>query len=107
MGTNLRVLGGGSIADTLEAAREYRRKPGEGPRPFRSACQARYTGISGCGVNKGCFRPSGKPGWRIRDEVSGIDWIWLSADGCMTKVPLALETVGNNPTDRGANAICR
>jgi len=35
------------------------------------------------------------------DEVKGINWEWLCADGCMTKAPLALDTVGKNPTDRG------
>jgi hypothetical protein len=35
------------------------------------------------------------------DEVQGIKWAWLSADGCMTKAPLTQEEVGKNPTDRG------
>ena len=37
------------------------------------------------------------------DEVIGIDWEWQSVDGCMTKAPLAQESVGKNPTDRGKN----
>jgi hypothetical protein len=37
------------------------------------------------------------------DEAVGIDWTWLSAGGCMTKAPLALETAGKKT---GANAIC-
>jgi transposase len=35
------------------------------------------------------------------NEATGIMWTWLSADGCMTKAPLAREAVGKNPTDRG------
>jgi transposase len=35
------------------------------------------------------------------DEMEGIAWVWQSIDGTMTKAPLARETVGNNPTDRG------
>jgi transposase len=35
------------------------------------------------------------------DDLKGIDWEWQSLDGCMTKAPLAQESVGNNPTDRG------
>lgn len=37
------------------------------------------------------------------DELKGIDWEWQSMDGCMTKAPLAKESVGKNPTDRGKN----
>jgi len=35
------------------------------------------------------------------DELEGIAWEWQSLDGAMTKAPLALESVGRNPTDRG------
>lgn len=35
------------------------------------------------------------------DELAGIAWRWQSVDGAMVKAPLALETVGPNPTDRG------
>ena len=35
------------------------------------------------------------------DEMEGIAWEWQAADGCLTKAPLAIETVGPNPTDRG------
>jgi hypothetical protein len=33
--------------------------------------------------------------------MEGIAWHWQSIDGAMTKAPLAQETVGRNPTDRG------
>jgi len=35
------------------------------------------------------------------DELEGIAWDWQAADGCLIKAPLATETVGPNPTDRG------
>lgn len=35
------------------------------------------------------------------DDLKGIDWKWQSVDGCMVKAPLAQESVGPNPTDRG------
>ena len=34
------------------------------------------------------------------DEVVGIDWEWLAADGAMTKAPLGGVKTGPNPTDR-------
>jgi len=34
------------------------------------------------------------------DDLEGIAWEWQSLDGTQGKVPLALEAVGNNPTDR-------
>ncbi len=37
------------------------------------------------------------------DELEGIEWEWQSIDGSMVKAPLALESVGKNPTDRGKN----
>ena len=37
------------------------------------------------------------------DEMKGIAWEWQSIDGAMTKAPLAQESVGRNPTDRGKN----
>ncbi len=37
------------------------------------------------------------------DEMEGIGWEWQSIDGSMVKAPLALESVGKNPTDRGKN----
>lgn len=35
------------------------------------------------------------------DEMEGIAWSWQSIDGSMVKAPLAQESVGPNPTDRG------
>lgn len=43
--------------------------------------------------------------WRAQvqryEEVGGLDWSFVSVDGCMTKAPLGGEAVGPNPTDRG------
>ena len=35
------------------------------------------------------------------DELEGIAWLWQSADGSNIKAPLAQESAGPNPTDRG------
>ena len=35
------------------------------------------------------------------DDLAGIAWEWQSIDGAMTKAPMAQESVGANPTDRG------
>lgn len=35
------------------------------------------------------------------DDLEGIAWRWQSVDGAMVKAPLAQESVGPNPTDRG------
>jgi putative transposase len=35
------------------------------------------------------------------DEELGIDWKWLSLDGCITKAPLGGEQTGKSPVDRG------
>jgi len=37
------------------------------------------------------------------DAMKGIAWEWQSADGSLSKAPLAQESVGPNPTDRGKN----
>jgi transposase len=49
----------------------------------------------------GFFEELWKAGLAAYDEAAGIDWTWVSGDGCMTKAPLAVESVGRNPTDRG------
>jgi transposase len=41
------------------------------------------------------------------DELEGIAWEWQSLDGALVKAPLALESVGRNPTDRGKNGSKR
>jgi transposase len=49
----------------------------------------------------GFFRSLWQAGLLDYDELRGIAWDWQSIDGAMTKAPLAQESVGANPTDRG------
>lgn len=49
----------------------------------------------------GFFTELWRAGLAEYDEMEGIAWEWLSADGSQGKAPLALEAVGPNPTDRG------
>ena len=43
--------------------------------------------------------------WRLDlaqyDEMEGIAWRWQIIDGAMMKAPMAQQSVGPNPTDRG------
>jgi transposase len=108
-----------------DSQKSYRRKPGGGRHPMepRKVLQAIFyvlrTGIQWKALPKefgvassihryfrfwceqGLFQAMGVAGFEHYDEASGIKWSWLSADGCMTKAPLALEAVGKSPTDRG------
>jgi transposase len=110
---------------TRDPDKTYQRKEGGGRRPMepRTALEAIFfvvrTGIqwkalpASFGSSSSAHRhfmfwaESGffKALWACRlqkyDEAKGIFWTWLSRDGCMTKAPLAQETVGANPTDRG------
>ena len=51
----------------------------------------------------GLFSKLWEAGITEYDELKGIAWDWQSIDGAMTKAPLAQESVGRNPTDRGKN----
>lgn len=55
----------------------------------------------------GVFTQLWLKGLIIFDETEGVDWEWQSADGTMVKAPLAQESVGPNPTDRGKNGTKR
>jgi len=111
--------------NTRNPDKEYRRKPGGGRRPMepRKVLQAVFfvlrTGIqwkalpitfgASSAVHRyfmlwsesGFFKALWACGLQKYDEVKGINWTWLSADGCMAKAPLAQETAGANPADRG------
>jgi transposase len=108
-----------------DSGKVYRRKPGGGRPPMepRTVLEAVFyvlrTGIQWKALPKefgaassihryfrfwceqGFFKALWISGLGAYDEAKGIKWTWLSADGCMTKAPLAQETVGKNPTDRG------
>ncbi len=49
----------------------------------------------------GFFEALWRAGLAEYDEMEGIAWRWQSIDGAMMKAPLAQESVGPNPTDRG------
>src|SRR5665213_2821227 len=55
------------------------------------------SGMGGCGTVP-CFVAGGAG--RVR-RYGGIAWRWQSVDGTLMKAPLAQESVGPNPTDRG------
>lgn len=109
-----------------DAARQYERKPGGGRKRksarlvfeaivfvLRTGCQwkslpkERFGSASS--IHKyfldweraGFFEALWKAGLAEYDELEGIAWRWQSIDGSMMKAPLAQESVGRNPTDRG------
>lgn len=49
----------------------------------------------------GVFEAIWRAGLAEYDELEGIAWRWQSVDGALFKAPLAQESVGKNPTDRG------
>jgi transposase len=50
---------------------------------------------------RGFFLELWERGLSEYDDMEGIAWEWQSIDGSMNKAPLAIESVGANPTDRG------
>ncbi|MDR0688898.1 MAG: transposase [Spirochaetaceae bacterium] len=101
-----------------DVTKTYRRKPGGGCHPLnpRTVLEAIFyvlrTGIQWKALPKefgssssihryfrfwceqGFFQAMWVAGLEKYDEVQGIKWPWLSADGCMTKAPLAQEAAG-------------
>lgn len=49
----------------------------------------------------GVFENLWKAGLAEYDEMEGISWRWQRIDGAMMKAPMAQESVGPKPTDRG------
>jgi putative transposase len=58
-------------------------------------------------VQAGVFLKLWQAGLEQFEELTGIDWDWLSMDGAMTKAPLGGEKTGPNPTDRGKSGVKR
>lgn len=58
-------------------------------------------------VNQGVFEELWALALEEYDELKGLDWEWQSADGAMTKSPLAGTNTGPNPTDRGKSGTKR
>src|SRR4030095_16779790 len=106
--------------------RSYVRKPGAGrpPKPGRLVFEAVvYVLRTGCqwkalpkerfgsasAVHKrflewekaGFFEALWKAGLAEYDQMEGVAWRWQSIDGALFKAPMARQTVGPNPTDRG------
>jgi transposase len=48
-------------------------------------------------VKAGVFLDMWQAGLMAYDDLKGIDWSWLSRDGCMTKAPLGGEKDGEKP----------
>ena len=49
----------------------------------------------------GFFEKLWRKGLAEYDELEGISWAWQSIDGSNIKAPMAKESNGRNPTDRG------
>lgn len=106
--------------------RTYLRKPGGGRKPkdprlvfeaivyvLRTGCQWKALPAerfgSASAVHKrfldwqaaGVFEALWKAGLAEYDDMEGIAWRWQSIDGSTMKAPMAQQTVGPNPTDRG------
>ena len=110
--------------------KKYKRKPGAGRKPidyrkvFSAIVYVLRTGIQWKALPKerfgspsaihryfrdwekqGVFKKLWEAGLTEYHEVLGIQWQWQSVDGSNLKAPLAQESVGNNPTDRGKKWI--
>jgi len=104
----------------------YRRRPGGGRKPMdprktfegivfvlRTGCQwkalpkERFGSASSVHkyfrewLKAGFFLQLWRAGLAEYDDMEGVAWKWQSIDGSMVKAPLAQESVGRNPTDRG------
>lgn len=113
-------------APERDPSKIYKRKPGGGKKPMeqrqvfeailyvlRTGCQWKALPKERFGSSSaihthfmrwmkvGFFLSLWKAGLAEYDEMEGIAWRWQSIDGSMTKAPLAQESVGRNPTDRG------
>ena len=122
------ILGGNKRRGTRAPAisgKTYKRKPGGGRKPLpkrqvlegifyvlRTGCHWKAVPKeygAGSSIHRyfqeweaaGFFERIWSKGLEQYDELEGVGWEWQSLDGCMVKAPLALESVGKNPTDRG------
>jgi putative transposase len=58
-------------------------------------------------VRAGVFQTLWEHGLLSYHDWKGLDWSWVSLDGCMTKAPLGGEKTGKNPTDRAKRGVKR
>jgi len=109
-----------------ETSRNYKRKPGGGRKPiearriFEGIVYVLRTGIQWKALPKekygspsavhryfleweaaGFFKKLWQKGLAEYDDLEGIAWAWQSIDGSNIKAPMAKESNGRNPTDRG------
>lgn len=111
------------------AGKPYRRKPGGGRKRkysdrlyfaaivyvlrtgiiWNALPREKFEGVGSAAVHRkfqqwataGVFLALWRRGLAEYDELEGIAWLWESADGSTIEAPLAQESVGPNPTDRG------
>jgi len=108
------------------SGKEFERRPGGGRKPMdprkvfegilfvlRTGCQWKALPKEKFGsassvhryfqtwLKAGFFLELWRAGFAEYDEMEGIAWKWQSVDGAIVKAPLARESVGRNPTDRG------
>ena len=110
---------------TRSPKQRYERKPGAGRKPkeprlvfeaivyvLRTGCQWKALPAefgSASAIHKrflewekaGFFLALWQAGLAEYEDMEGIAWRWQSIDGALLKAPLARESVGPNPTDRG------
>jgi len=107
----------------------YKRRPGGGRKPkysdrlyfaaivyvlrtgiiWNALPREKFEGLGSAAVHRkfqqwaraGVFRNLWLRGLAEYDEMEGIAWCWEAADGSNIEAPLARESVGPNPTDRG------
>jgi len=112
-----------------DPARSYKRKPGGGRKQvysdrlffegivyvlrtgiiWNAFPREKFKGLGSSALHKrfqewaraGLFEAIWRRGLAEYDELEGIAWEWQSADGTNVEAPLAQESVGPNPTDRG------
>jgi transposase len=71
------------------------------PKEKFGVCSSAVHRIFGEWCEAGFFLELWKTGLTEYDELKGIAWEWQALDGTNSKAPLAQESVGKNPTDRG------
>ena len=118
------------IPTSLRASdKEYKRKPGGGAKAtysnriyfsaivyllrtgiqWNAVPREKFNGLGSSALHDkfqkwqraGFFQALWRRGLAEYDELEGIAWEWQAADGTNIEAPLAQESVGPNPTDRG------
>ena len=121
--------------DTRDPHKVYRRKRGGGRIPkysnrlyfsaivyvlrtgiiWNALPREKFEGLSSSALHQkfqqwaaaGLFEKLWQRGLAEYDELQGISWEWQAADGSNLEAPLAQESVGPNPTDRGKKGTKR